>query len=147
MGNDIETITRSRNVDKKKKKKKKIWLAFISRKTIIKISENLIETNVRMFGFKLMCMHTPHKFSSLIFSRAKKSNTKEKKLCYSTTFPTYFSPTIFTRLRICIHGFVFTRKCVRETIVHTHRDFESSFDYTKSKTSANNDSTRQYDLL
>lgn len=69
-------------------------------------------------------MHN-NKFSSLIFSRAKKSNTK-KKIVLLHISNLFFYHDFHEAPSECIHGFVFTRKCVRETIVHTQRDFVSS---------------------
>lgn len=70
-------------------------------------------------------MHN-NKFSSLIFSRAKKSNTKKKKIVLLHISNLFFYHDFHEAPSECIHGFVFTRKCVRETIVHTQRDFVSS---------------------
>lgn len=69
-------------------------------------------------------MHN-NKFSSLIFSRAKKSNTK-KKIVLLHISNLFLYHDFHEAPCECIHGFVFTRKCVRETIVHTQRDFVSS---------------------
>lgn len=68
-------------------------------------------------------MHN-NKFSSLIFSRAKKSNTK-KKIVLLHISNLFLYHDFHEAPSECIHGFVFTRKCVRETIVHTQRDFVS----------------------